>query len=191
MTVVVAALTKSHGVVMAADSQTTIGLEKAYHDQAKLWVTGDWVCGAAGSQRVQQVLQHCMDWPKFRPDEHDWEKFLVTSLVPEIRQAAEAGGVMADYENIKMLWQYSAVLVATGDKLATIYADGSVFCNGAGRHAIGCGTSHAMGSLVGQGPWRRSDVIRAARSAVESTVGVGGPISVASTKTLQIGTATW
>lgn len=54
MTVIVAARTKDKGIVLAADRQVTMGMQKAEHDQPKLWVSGSYVFGVAGSFRTAQ-----------------------------------------------------------------------------------------------------------------------------------------
>lgn len=188
MTVIVAALTKDQGVVMAADRQVTLGWQKAEHEQPKLWVSGQWVFGAAGSLRTAQVLKHHVDWPKYRPDEDtDWEVYLVKTLVPAIRAGVQGHGVLVDNSGRQVL-NDGSLIVATGSHMAYIFPDGGVIADSSGRDAIGSGSAQALGALGEKGPWTETGVINAARRASTTAVGVGGPISVVDTKSLTVRT---
>jgi ATP-dependent protease HslVU (ClpYQ) peptidase subunit len=188
VTVIVAALTKDQGVVMAADRQVTMGARKANHEQPKLWVSGQYAFGACGCLRTAQVLKHHVTWPKFRPDEDkDWEKFLVMSVVPAIYEGVQNRGVMTDSSGVRTLDMM--LCIATGEHSAVIYGNGCVIADNTGRSAIGSGSAQALGSLGDKGPWAEADVVTAAHRAAETAVGVDGPISVVDTKTLTVRTA--
>ncbi|PXY33571.1 hypothetical protein BAY59_10845 [Prauserella coralliicola] len=187
MTVIVAALTKDKGIVMAADREVTCGSQKAHHEQPKLWVSGKYAFGACGNLRTAQVLKHHVTWPKYRPDEDpDWEKFLVTSVVPAIREGVQNRGVVYESNGVQTI--NANLLIATGDRLAAIYTDGCVLTDVTGRDAVGSGCAQALGALGESGPWKEADVIRAARRSSATAVGVGGPISVVDTKSLTVRT---
>lgn len=188
MTVIVAALTKDQGVVMAADRLVTAGWEKQYHQAPKLWAAADqYAVGAAGTMRCAQVLKHHMDWPKYRPDEDaDLEAFLVKSVVPAIRAAVKDRGIVKTEHGVESwdIW----LLVAVGDHLASISADGCVIQATSGRMAIGSGSAEALGRLGTTGPWTQADVVDAARRAIQTNTGCDGPISVVDTNTLTVRT---
>lgn len=186
MTVVVAALTEQ-GVVMAADRQIHAGWQKQYHEQPKLWVNGKYALGAAGCMRTAQVLKHHVTWPKYRPDEDtDWEAFLVKTLVPAMWQGVKDHGVVKNNNGIDQL--NSSLLLAVGDRIAEISGNGCAVTETAGRAAIGSGYAEALGALGTTGPWTEDQVIDAVRRASQTAVGVGGPISIVNTRTLDIRT---
>lgn len=189
MTVILAARTRAHGVVMAADSETSAGWEKIQADRHKLWTAaGQYLIGAAGCVRTAQVIKHFTTWPRYRADEHtDVEEFLVKQLVPAIRRAVDGQGVLDTTKPVHTL--ATSLLIAWGDDhIAEINANGAVIQPRAGRYAIGSGYAEALGALGDQGPWTRTAVIEAARRATITAHGCGGPIVVGDTKRLTIET---
>lgn len=185
MTIIVAALTKTQGVVMAADRLVSSGWEKQYHRAPKLWTTDQFALGAAGSLRAAQVLKHYVTWPKYRPDEDtDLERWLVTSLIPAVRTGTSQHGVVKNDCGVETL--ETSFLWAVGDLIAEVSGSGSVVVSTAGRMAIGSGYAEALGRLGDSGPWTEDDVVDAARRAIQANRGCGGPISVVDTKTLTI-----
>lgn len=187
MTVIVAALTKDQGIVMAADRLVTNSWQKQYHLTPKLWVADKLTMGAAGSMRTAQVLKYHVDWPKYRPDEtDDLETFLVKEAVPAIRAGTKDRGVVKTKDGREDL--ETDLLLATGSHLAKIGGDGCVLMDSSGRMAIGSGYAEALGRLGDDGPWTEADVVDAVRRAIRQAVGCDGPISVVDTRTLIIRT---
>lgn len=185
MTVIVAARTKGNGVVMAADSLTTAGWEKIQPERTKLWTAGQYLIGASGTVRAAQVVKHYTSWPKFRPDEDtDPEAFLVKSLVPAIRAAVKDHGVVNNNSGAESI--PVSLLIAWGDFIADVSPDYCALMPRSGRYAIGSGYREALGSLGDDGPWTRSDVIRAAHRATITAHGCDGPIVVGDTRSLTI-----
>ncbi len=185
MTVIVAARTKS-GVVMAADSQTTAGWERIQAaERPKLWTDSGYLIGAAGNVRAAQVIKHHMTWPKFRPDEDtDLERFLVKRVVPAIREAVDGAGIVENHKGSDYI--PVSLLIAWGDNIADISGDYCALMPKLGRYAIGSGYREALGHLGDEGPWKRNDVIEAARRSTITDNGCGGPIVVADTRSLTI-----
>jgi len=181
MTVIVAARTKSDGVVIAADSLTSAGWEKVRADRSKLWAKDQYIFGAAGCVRTSQVVKHFAVWPKYRPDEDsDIEAFLVKFIAPAILAGVEDAGV----ETIKDgVWSIaSQFVIAWGDNLARISGNRAVIVPYAGRCAIGSGYAEAIGYLGNEGPWTIKQVVTAAHRATISADGCDGPIEYITTK---------
>ena len=185
MTVIVAARNKAGHVVMAADSLTSAGWEKIQPERTKLWTSGQYLVGAAGTVRAAQVVKHYTDWPKYRPDEDtDPEAFLVKRIVPAIRAAVANHGVVATdagRESIPV-----SLLIAWDGFIADVSQDYCALMPRSGRYAIGSGFREALGHLGDEGPWTRNDVIEAARRATLTNTGCDGPFVVADTSSLTI-----
>ena len=177
MTVVAAAVTKKHGVVLVSDSS----LESQTKDNdgySKVWVDSsmNMAFGGAGGLREIQIIKHHMELPYY-PPYMDVEVFVVKEVVPRMREALnEHGAKMENYE--------TSFIIAWKNTLVTIDESFAVFTPTSGRYAIGSGQSEAFGSLGNEGPWTREDVIEAARRATITALGVGGPLWAVDTRNL-------
>jgi ATP-dependent protease HslVU (ClpYQ) peptidase subunit len=183
VTVIAAAKTVDGGVTLAADSQTSSGWTKDYRDTPKLWVDGLWAIGGAGSLRTIQVLKHHVTWPRYRPDEDDWESFLVKEAVPALVKALSANGQLERESNVEH-WSASLV-VANQDDLAVIYGGGCVWVPKT-RVAIGSGESEAYGFLGDQEQYESLDVIQAAERATLTNIGCSGDIAWVDTRDYEV-----
>ena len=187
MTVVASAVTKKDGIVIAVDSQVTDGdYLKQDGFPYKLWIDqeNNYIFGACGSIREIQTLQYHVEWPKFRPDEHELMKFAITEIVPAIRSGLDDLGVLSKSKGVESL--ESSFIMAWEDNMIHIGPDFCVFPNIKGRMADGSGYAEALGALGDKGPWTKEDVIEAARRATLTAQGVGGDIYWVSTKNLII-----
>lgn len=189
MTVIVGAITKKDGVVIAADSQTTSGGLKLDGDggRTKLWVDKErgYIFGSCGSVRHIQAVQYHVEWPKFRPDEHELVRFGVTEVVPAVRAGVEGHGVLREKSGIEHLQAWT-IMGLDDESLLEVEGDFCVMPSINGRIADGSGYAEAYGSLGEKGPWTKDDVIEAARRATLTAQGVGGDIYYVSTKDLKI-----
>jgi hypothetical protein len=170
MTVIAAAITKKHGVVLVSDSEIdahtkdTDGYSKVWVDDQNL----DIILGGAGTLRELQIIKHHMIWPYYPPG-MDPETFVVKEIVPRMRETLiEHGAKMEDYE--------SCFIVAWDNTFVIIDESFAVSIPASGRFAVGSGQSEALGSLGNEGPWTRENVIEAARRATITALGVGGPL---------------
>jgi hypothetical protein len=178
MTVVAAAITKKHGVVLVSDSS----LESQTKDTdgySKVWVDNNslgMIFGGAGGLREIQIIKHHVNWPYYPPG-MDVEEFVVKDIVPRMRETLnEHGAKMESYE--------TSFIIAWKDVLVTIDESFSVLIPASQRYAIGSGQSEAFGSLGNQGPWTRDDVIGAASRATITALGVGGPLWAVDTRSM-------
>ena len=175
MTIIVAARLAKGGVCSAADSQTSIGWQKAEHDASKLWSASPYVIGAAGDVRAAQVIRHFTTWPKYRPDEDtDTEAFLVKSVVPALRTAVSQTGVLSVVNSVESV--RTSFAIAWADNLAVIHGNYAVTIPRSGRLAIGSGYAEALGHLGARGPWTWQQVVEAARRATLTADGCSGDI---------------
>jgi hypothetical protein len=188
LTVIVAARTGKNRVTIAADSEVTSGWQKGNVSRPKLWADKGYAFGAAGSLRTAQVIRHHVEWPRYTPDDGDFETFLIRKVVPEIQFGVASHGVVAKRKGVEVLpcW----LVIACGPHLAQIEADYCVIGDPTGRLATGSGYAEALGSLGDEGPWTERDVVEAARRASVTAVGVGGPINVVDTKRLEVTVST-
>jgi len=179
MTVVAAAVTKKHGVVLVSDSS----LESQTKDNdgySKVWVDNSMgmIFGGAGGLREIQIIKHHMGLPYY-PPYMDVETFVVKEVVPRMREVLnEHGAKMDNYE--------TSFILAWKNTLVTIDESFAVFVPSSNRYAIGSGQSEAFGSLGNQGPWTRDDVIGAASRATITALGVGGPLWAVDTVSMQL-----
>ena len=190
MTVIVAALTKNEGIVMACDSEIMAGWQKEIWEQPKIWSTSHALMGGCGSVRAAQVVRHLVDWPENWPpigcSAGEVERFFVREVWPKIADACFVNGslVVDQATNIQSI--EGELLVAFNDVIVQIGSDGSIGLPSAQRAAIGSGYAEALGHLGDKGPWNRNKIIEAVRRAKISAVGVGGPIYVASSLDLDV-----
>ena len=185
MTVLAAAITKLDGIVIAADSQFTWDYSKSDEGPTKLWVEKDrkYIFGGCGSVRAMQVVQYWTEWPEFR-DFHEIDRFAVRDIVPAIREALNEHGALESSRKVETFG--AGIIMAWNSNLVVIDEDFTVAIPVSGRWAMGSGASEAFGSLGDEGPWTKADVIKAARAAKKTALGVGGDIYYATTKSMEI-----
>lgn len=189
MTVIVSAITKKDGVVIAVDSQFSDGYFKLDGDgsQTKLWVDQEngYIFGSSGVVRNTQVIQYYVEWPKWRPDENELVKFGVTEIVPAIRAGVNGHGILKEKNGVETI-EANTIIGLDDTHLLKVESDFCVMPPNHGRIAEGSGYAEAYGFLGESGPWTKEDVIEAARRATLTAQGVGGDIYWVSTKDLKI-----
>ena len=79
-----------------------------------------------------------------------------------------------------------AFIMAWDNNLVVVEDDFSVMNPVSQRYAIGSGQSEALGHLGNQPPYTKEDVIEAARKSLITSIGVGGPLWVVTTKTMTV-----
>jgi hypothetical protein len=185
MTVLAAAITKLDGIVIAADSQFTWDYSKSDEGPTKLWVEKDrkYIFGGCGSVRAMQVVQYWTEWPEFR-DFHEIDRFAVREIVPAIREALNEHGALESSRKVETFG--AGVIMAWNNNLVVIDENFTIAIPVSGRWAMGSGASEAFGSLGDEGPWTKADVIKAARAAKKTALGVGGDIYYVTTKSMEI-----
>ena len=124
-------------VYIGGDLQGT-GLNKTVnHTQSKVFSRNGVLFGFTGSYRFGQILEHDLDTP-FEPRNRDQVyKWLVTTLVPSIKEALYRGG--CDDKN--------NCLIGVCGELWELQDDFSVLRSVNGYYAIGSGEEYAKGSI--------------------------------------------
>jgi len=185
MTVIAAAITKKDGIVIVGDSEVTWDYTKDNDGFSKLWVSENHklIFGGCGSIRAMQVIKHWVDWPYFRED-NDVEEFAIKELVPKVRDALYDHGALEVNKRTESF--DGSLIVAWGNNLVVIDDGFGVSIPASGRAAIGSGISEALGSMGNVGPWVKEDVIEAASRATITALGVGGPLWLATTKSMTL-----
>ena len=186
MTIIAAAITKQDGVVIAADSEISWDFTKADDGPNKLWVDKErkFIFGGAGGYRSGQVIKHWTEWPEFREHHHDVEMFMVKEVVPAIKSSLSENGAMRESKGLET--SDAIIIMAWGNNLVVVEEDFSVIIPPLGRWAIGSGQSEAFGSMGDEGPWTKNDVIKAAKVATKTAVGVGGEVYYVTSKGLEV-----
>ena len=181
MTVIAAALTVEHGVVIVGDSELSTPFTRDNDGYSKVWVDEvheGYIFGGAGNLRELQIIKYHVPWPYYR-DIYPVEEFVVKEVVPKMREALIDNGVkMEDYE--------SSFIMAWGDNLVVIDDDFGVTIPLSARYAIGSGQSEALGALGNEGGWTKYDVIMAAERATVTAIGVGGPLYAIDTRDMTV-----
>jgi 20S proteasome alpha/beta subunit len=186
MSVIAAAVTKLNGVVIVGDSEISDDWNKDTDGYQKIWVSKDegYIFGGAGSARDIQILQYLTGWPQFYP-KMDVELFGVRDVVPSMKEALSNNGRLISGKNSTDHFN-AEMIMAWDNNLMVVDDDFGIFVPASRRMAIGSGKSEALGYLGNKGPWTKADVIEAARRATLTAVGVGGPLWVVSTKSMEV-----
>ncbi len=188
MTVIVAARTTHRvgrkradirdAITIASDTQLTDGWEKTTGAYPKIWAEEKrLIFGAAGLVAAWQAVQYHVTWPHYA-ETQDWEEWLVREINPLVTGSLSNAELL--HRRRGVIDTNLCLIVATGDKLASIDCVGGVVVPRKHCAAIGSGYAEALGSL-GKGPWTSDDVIRAAFAATETNLGCGAPIYFATT----------
>jgi ATP-dependent protease HslVU (ClpYQ) peptidase subunit len=185
MTVLAAAITKMDGIVIAADSQISWDFTKSDEGSGKLWIDKErkFIFGGCGSVRAMQVIQYWTEWPEFR-EFHAIDRFVAKEIIPAMREVLNDHGALESSKKVETFG--AGLIMAWENNIVAIDEDFSFTIPVSGRWAMGSGGSEAFGSLGDQGPWTKSDVIKAARNAAKTAVGVGGDIYYVTSKSLEI-----
>jgi hypothetical protein len=181
MTVIAAALTSDHGIVIVGDSELSTSFTRDKDGYSKVWVdeiNEGYIFGGAGNLRELQIIKYHVTWPYYR-DIYPVEEFVVKEVVPRMREALLDNGIkLEDYE--------SSFIMAWDDNLVVIDEDFGVTIPLSVRYAIGSGQSEALGALGNEGGWTKEDVIMAADRATVTAIGVGGPLYSVNTVDLTV-----
>lgn len=126
-------------VYLAGDIQGTGGNHKVTHTEPKVFIKGEVGFGYTTSYRFGQILQHVLNTP-VAPAKEDVYKWLVSTLVPDIRKALKDSG----YET------GGTCLIAVKGQLWELQDDFSVLRSTEGFTAIGSGHEFAKGCMFSE-----------------------------------------
>lgn len=174
MTTIAAAVLDDY-VIMACDSQVSIGQKQHTLATPKIWETGHYVIGGTGSLVGIQAIKYYTDWPD--PQNISAEKFGVRYVVPAIFKAAEEARQLSHKDGVR--WMEASFLVGYEDKLISVGSYGTVMVHE--YEAIGSGGSYALG-VLSHGTLSEDLVQHAVNAATVHDRGSSGPICTLTTK---------
>lgn len=170
------------GVVMGADS---IGIDEDFRatvrSDEKLFRSGDFLIGFAGSFRAGQLLRYSFV-PPVRPlHSFDVMRYMCVDFVDGMRECLSAGGVASMRDGVE---EGGNFLVALGAQLFNIDPDYQVGRAACGYAAIGIGEPYAEGALYAtrKSKQHKARVLTALEAASEHCAVVRGPFVVLGTK---------
>lgn len=156
----------------------TSDLSLTVRSDPKLFSTGPYVFGFAGSFRMGQILRYVFVPPD--PDIRDLDRFMCVDFVDALRDCLKSGGFARTDEGVE---SGGLFLVGVCGRLFRVSSDYQVGESLDGFDAIGCGDLIALGSIfstVGLPPERRLCI--ALQAAERHSAGVRGPFRYVSTR---------
>lgn len=168
-------------VWMGGDNLGANGYFNAWNlAEPKVFRTGPFLVGVAGSPRVKQLIEHKLNL-RDDPRESDSRKFMVVSFVDELRNILNINGSKGTDSNIDRVSGYSQAMVAFRGRIFVVQDDFQICERSEGYDAIGCGGDFALGSLFetqGKKLQPKQRVERALQCAEKFSAGVRGPFTI-------------
>lgn len=124
-------------VYIAGDLQGTGGNHKIFHTQPKVFKKGGVIFGYTTSYRFGQIIEHIMIDPVVPSEESEIYRWMITSLVPDIKNVLTSNG-----------WtEGGTCLIGVKNQLWSLQGDYSILRSVKGYDACGSGTEYAIGSM--------------------------------------------
>lgn len=138
----------SWGCSVHTDGQTTHGDYRRYASRlmSKAVERGSYLIAASGSGAACDAAMYSWE-PPLPPagvDAAAMYQFMITDVVPSIREALEGIGYMMDEEEKHTL----ELLIAVQGELFQVASDGTVMRHHRGTYGIGSGSGYAIGALA-------------------------------------------
>lgn len=165
--------------IIGGDSAGVGGYDITIRRDAKVFRSGDFVIGGAGSFRAIQLIRYQFRAPAIETD--DLYEYMCTSFVENVRHVLTQGGLSKVDNNVNT--SEGLLLVGYANRLFSIQSDFQVGENIDGVDAIGCGESYAFGAIAAMPKSMngKSKVRRALEIAVQYSAGVRPPFIIEST----------
>ena len=145
---------KDDHCILAADSRTTTdaGRPFSHATVTKITKKGKWLVAGAGTTMPCDTIQHIWKPPTL-PVRKDLYTFMITDVVPSIRNCLKDNGYVAstDSDDYDFLF-----LIAVNGTIYEIDDSYSVFLRDDGLYGIGSGSSYAVGALAQGASWRKA-----------------------------------
>jgi ATP-dependent protease HslVU (ClpYQ) peptidase subunit len=158
------------GVTIGFDSQVSMGWQAEDLEQPKVFVNRGIVYGVAGALVDSNTLKYA-DLPSVAEVDWDVDRWVATRLLPAIRGALQAAGVL-EVNNGKIKSGCSILAVVKG-RVYNIGHDTAFSRNTKGIYAIGSGSDYALGAMAADATIRQALDIAAAHD-----MGTGGRLTV-------------
>ena len=154
-------------VFLGGDIQGTGWNNKVVHTQPKVFNKAGVIFGYTTSYRFGQILEHGLQDPVVPENPADIYRWLITVLVPDIRNALKLHG----YE------QGGNCLIGVKGQLWELQNDFSVLRSTRGFGAVGSGTEYAVGSVFTSLLDSRPKTDKAAEEIVRNAIIAAGTFS--------------
>lgn len=177
---VIAGVVDGGRVVLGGDSAGIAGYGLTVRSDVKVFTSGAYVFGFAGSFRAGQLLHWSFVPPEPPSDPAELDRFMATTWVDALRAALAEGGAAFDCCGDESM--SAAFLVGVRGRLLEIDSDYQVGESADGFAAIGCGAGPALGALhatAGLGLTAENRIASALMAAERHNAGVRGPFTIA------------
>jgi len=146
---------KNDHCVIAADSRTTTEKGRPYSHPiiTKITKRGKYVIAGAGTTMPCDTIQHIWKPPALPPSIKDPYHFMITDIVPSMRECLKDNGWVADDKSDDYEFLF---LIAVNGTIYEIDDTFSVFLRDDGVYGIGSGSSYAVGALQQGATWRKA-----------------------------------
>lgn len=178
---VIAGIAEQGRVILGGDSAGVAGYDLTVRSDVKVFSSGAYLFGFAGSFRAGQLLHWSFQPPEPPDDSTQLDAFMATTWVDALRSTLADGGAAFDYCGTES--SSAAFLVGVRGRLLEIDSDFQVGEPADGYAAIGCGAGPAQGALnatAGLGLTAENRISAALIAAERHSAGVRGPFTIIS-----------
>lgn len=170
---------KDNKIYIGADTLGSTSYTKSNRKDGKVFASGEFTIGFAGSYRMGQVLQYKLDVPLQSDSQGDHE-YMSTTFIDAVRKLFEENGILGiDKDNKEFGGLF---LVAYKNELYRIDYDFQVGIDKEGYSAIGSGGEVALGSLYALNAFEDREITEkitmSIMAAMDLTPFVGGDIEI-------------
>jgi ATP-dependent protease HslVU (ClpYQ) peptidase subunit len=172
----IAAVVHDNVVYMGADSAGVAGSDLTIRADQKVFINGEFLIGFTSSFRMGQLLRYAFEPPKYREDEKDLYKYMVTDFVNAVRKCLKDGGY-AQVDKGEEIGGW--FLVGIRGRLFKIESDYQVGESVLPYEAVGCGEAYALGVFSVTDKVDPEERIKLALGSAESfSAGVRAPFVI-------------
>jgi ATP-dependent protease HslVU (ClpYQ) peptidase subunit len=178
---VIAGIAEQGRVILGGDSAGVAGYDLTVRSDVKVFASGAYLFGFAGSFRAGQLLHWSFQPPEPPSDVTLLDGFMATTWVDALRTALSEGGAAFDCCGTESTG--AAFLVGVRGRLLEIDSDFQVGESADGYAAIGCGAGPALGALnatAGLGLTAENRISSALLAAERHSAGVRAPFTIIS-----------
>lgn len=171
-------ITDGEKVTIGGDSLGSSGSHCVKRLDPKIFRKGEFLVGFTDSFRMGQILMCDWEPPEQKVSEDDIFRYMVSSVIPSIRDVLKASGFAARKDEVESGGNF---LIGYRGRLFEIERDYQVGENACRYHATGSGYAYAMGSLHTTSNLETSHsdrVFRALQAAEKFDATVGTPFLI-------------
>lgn len=180
---VIAGLVDQGRVILGGDSAGISGYSLTVRSDVKVFTSGAYAFGFAGSFRSGQLLHWSFVPPEPPTDPAELDRFMSTVWVDALRGTLTEGGASMSWDGQERSGG-AIFLVGVRGRLLEVDSDYQVGESADGYAAIGCGAGPALGALnatAGLGLSPENRISAALIAAERHSAGVRGPFTITTT----------